>query len=34
MTLLEAIKERHSVRKYIDKPIEAGKENFEWGDNQ
>ena len=25
MTLLEAIKERHSVRKYIDKPIEAEK---------
>ena len=25
MTELEAIKERHSVRKYLDKPIEASK---------
>ena len=41
MTLQEAIKARHSVRQYLDKPMDlgivmchfeigAGKQNFEW----
>ena len=31
MELIDAIKARHSVRKYLDKPIEAAKVSVEFG---